>query len=629
MTKFERMVKSLPSFYRAEVSIMLGGLLKSWGISDDEVEVQIQNTKDQLFVKTAEGRYLNRLGTNVGVDRPSELGMDDPTFQNLVPVMSFFPKQVRGTIISLLDVFWGPGFTRPNLNSGNPESYDFGPSSTISGTANFRKDRKLILGTGTQFTVELSVGDYIKPLGVSGIQYAKVSNIISDTELELASSWEQDVAIGVSVEKGPVRTLEYQTDQNEQSTIRFIPNAFEDITDIPVQELVDFINDNNEHNVSITASLFADPLAGNKLNLRTNTSGLQGSIKIIGGDANSLTRLNFDLDLHVERKAEVFEINPNELVVKIPSSVPILRRTLKGSSHPRDTKAVIYSDNEVFDFSSIGASSTLTLTIDGTPTVFNFTHASDFADSTAVTSREVVIAINKQAIGIEAFSGEVDAFRRLGLRTTVGSAEYQITGGTANSVLNFTTDLQTDPDLIDTDFPSSYIFDPIGQLFTVTGIKTELTTQIISGSINPTLAVVDASSFPNKPGQLIVSFGGSKQEGPISYNSRPNNSTILMDASYIFSNEHIVGSSVNYIISESTIPRVTGDDYATYITGTEEAREAAQNLIRKLLAAGVVIRFIIEFPEFLFTCSVRGSGPENIDDPDYRGSRTNDPPLVF
>jgi hypothetical protein len=204
--------------------------------------------------------------------------------------------------------------------------------------------------------------------------------------------------------------------------------------------------------------------------------------------------------------------------------------------------------------------------------------------------------------------------------------EYQITGGTANAVLGFTTDLQEDPDIIIPTYPSAYIFDPTGQLFTVTGRVATTTVQIDEGTISPTLALSDASLFPNQPGLFLINFGRADQEGPIQYNSRPNNSSLLIDASYIFQKAHPSGSLINLVVNTPTIPRLTGDDYPVYVTGTSEARQAAEGLIRKLIAAGVVIRFIIEFPEVLFECCV---ACPSFDNADYVGSRSGLPPLVF
>src|SRR5687768_12782735 len=107
MNKFKRLTSTLPAYYRAEVQTYLGGLLHAWGISDDQVTAQIVEAKKQLFIQTAEGRYLDRDASNYGVERSAELGIADPDFRKLTPILSTFPKQVRGTLVSLFDVFWG------------------------------------------------------------------------------------------------------------------------------------------------------------------------------------------------------------------------------------------------------------------------------------------------------------------------------------------------------------------------------------------------------------------------------------------------------------------------------------------------------------------------------------------
>lgn len=622
------MLKTIPGYYRAETATIIGGLLKAWAISDDEVEVQLKNTKDQLFVNSANGRDLESLGNNVGVDKSPELGLEDSDFRELIPVLSFFPKQVRQTVVSLLDVFWGTGFTRPNINSGNVAPFDFGPETAISGTATFIKDSNVVNGTGTNFLVDIQPGDYIKPTAAPGTDYQKVSAVISNTTLELSSNWAGDVAVNSPAVLGPIRTLAYIADDGEETTIRFTPNFFEDITDIKIEELVSAINDSPEHNVKITAKEFIDPIAGSRLNIRTNTPGLQGSIQITGGTANDALRLNFSQETQTETKAKVVEVNPNEIVIQIPSSVPVLRRTLRGSAHPRDSKTRILSDQGVFDFSILGATSTLELEIEGNPVTVNFDHATDFEDDTSATVAEVTEVINSQLTFLKSL-GPCNEFdpRRVVLQTTEGSAEYQVTGGTANTVLNFDTTLQQDPDLIEADFPSAYLYDSTGQLFTVTEVNANLNQQIVAGNVQSSIILDDASVFPNTPGNLLFNFGRKEQEGPIAYTSRPNNNTLLIDASYIFQNTHDVGRKVNLIVNRPSIPRLTGSDYPVYVTGTEEARAAAQELIRRLLAAGVVIRFIIEFPEVLFECTCRGC--EISDDADLRGSRTGQGPLSF
>jgi len=620
--KFTRMTKTLPSMYRAEVNTFVRGLLKAWGVSDDEVTVQIFNAKDQLFVAKAEARFLDFLGNNVGVPREAGLGIEDGDYRGLIPVLSFFPKQVRATIISLFDVFWGPSFTRANINSGNTETFNFGPVLALTGTANFSTGDKTVKGTGTAFTTELTVGDFIKPTAAPGNQYVKVAAILDDEMLELSVPWANAITIGTSMTTAPVKELEYEVDGRTRRVFRFKPNAFDDVTAVIIEELAAAVNSDPEHNDDLVGSVFIDPISGNKFNLRTSTPGLQGSIQIIGGTANDPTILDFATTVQTEVKTSVFETNPNEVIVKIPSSVPVLRRDLRGSAHPKEGKTIIFSNEEVFDFSGLGASSTLEVDVDGTPNTVTFTHASDFNDSSKVTNEEVAKVINAQLMFLQAFTKDPSSQKRVGLSTTEGSSEYQVTGGTANGVLGFVTTLQEDPDIITANFESSYVFDPVNQLFTVTGASSELNTKVEKGSVQTTIDLADASGFPNTPGQIIFNFGRSDQEGPVDYSSRPNNSTLLIDASKIFDNDHEVGRKVNFISGEAAIPRLTGEDFPVFIVGTEEAREAAQNLIRKLIASGVVIRFIIEFPEVLFQCDI--TAPTS---PDFKGSLTGGTPL--
>jgi hypothetical protein len=622
------MAKSLPSLYKPEVNTMIKGLLQAWGVSDDQIEIQIKETKNQIFVADAFSQYLDQLASNVGVSRGPELGIEDADFRKLIPVLSYFPKQVRATVIALLDVFWGAGFTRPNINSGNQEPFNFGPAAVLTGVVTFKKASNRVTGVGTQFLSEVTIGQYIKPVGFSDKNYAKVSAVVSDTEIILSRPVEDLVSVNQSATVIFPLELEYEVDNGkDRRSIRFIPNAFENITSITAQELTTFINQNIEHNQNITASVFIDPLSGNRLNLRTNTPGLLGSIQILGGTANEPSRLNFSLEKQTETRAAVYEINPNEIVVKIPSSVPVLRRQLQGSAHPKKTKTEIYSATEVFDFSSLGASSTLDIEVDEQPVSVTFTHASDFADPTAATSEEVALVINQQLFFLQAFAYGVGGYKKVGLRTTEGSMEYQVIGGTANTVLQFDNALQQDPDLIITTYPSAYLFDPTGQLFTVTGINSELLTQIDEGQVSPSLPLNDASVFPNQSGLILLNFGRSKQEGPIAYNSRPNNATLLIDASHVFQKTHPADSKVNFVSNVPTLPRVTGEDYPVFITGTEEARTAAENLIKSLLASGVVVRFIIEFPEALFECECRGCGPST--SPDLVGSLSGSGPLIY
>lgn len=129
--KVERILRSVPRIYKPGDNPVITAFLEAFAKSDCEVAQQIQNTKAQLFVRTAEGQPLNKLANSLGVSRPVELGLDDATFQELIPNLSLKAKQVRKSFYDTSDVFWGPLFSRANIETVNFETYDINPGEQL------------------------------------------------------------------------------------------------------------------------------------------------------------------------------------------------------------------------------------------------------------------------------------------------------------------------------------------------------------------------------------------------------------------------------------------------------------------------------------------------------------------
>ncbi len=129
--KFDRYVRSIPKVYKPGENPVITAFLNAFAGSSAEVCTQIQNTKDQLFVRTAEGQNLDRLANSLGVSRPGELGLDDPTFQELIPNLSLKPKQIRKAFYDTGDVFWGVLFSRTNIQTLNFEPFNISPGEEI------------------------------------------------------------------------------------------------------------------------------------------------------------------------------------------------------------------------------------------------------------------------------------------------------------------------------------------------------------------------------------------------------------------------------------------------------------------------------------------------------------------
>lgn len=115
MSKLERLVAAIPQELNPSRNPVLNALLEAWATGDEAVAAAVEATNASLFVRTAEGSYLDRLAANYGVTRPSELGLLDADFQALIPNLSLKAKQVVRAFYDVMDVFWSPRFSRANV----------------------------------------------------------------------------------------------------------------------------------------------------------------------------------------------------------------------------------------------------------------------------------------------------------------------------------------------------------------------------------------------------------------------------------------------------------------------------------------------------------------------------------
>jgi hypothetical protein len=204
----------------------------------------------------------------------------------------------------------------------------------------------------------------------------------------------------------------------------------------------------------------------------------------------------------LDQRVSIYEIRPNELLIEIPSVVPALKRTLKGSHH-------FHTDSTI---------------------------ESPIAPSNGI-------------------------------------------------------------------WQGSFMFDPNGvtQSFTVTGQNAKIQSSIVKGGVLTSITVDNTSKFLSTSGTLVIGYGTNKQEVGIRYRGVPNSNTILIDPSYIFQNDHSVGTYVN-VISDTTpyAPRRSGVDLAIYLTSPSGAREVVQEILKTLAAAGVILNFVILSPTYKY-----------------------------
>lgn len=342
MNKLDRYYKTVPPSFKPKNNKNVNALIKAWASTHEQIILDLDVTENQLFVDHAESFYLDYQASNHGTSRPKLIALADVFLRELIKKMSYSPKQIRKTIYEILDIFWGPLYSRANVTNEAAETYNLGSVLNLSGTLTFISGGAIVTGAGTFFTAEVAEGDFIK-LGTDGEEaFAKVLRIIDDTTLYLASVYEGRDGTGSSNVYTPkILDLKYDSNNSSEDPISIIlsPVYFSDTTTVTVAELITAINTESEE---VTASEVRDIFTLEKfLNIRTNTPGSTGSIQITGGTANSIllfpvTRKTvFDLD----QSTLVFEIKPNEIILKVPRLVAKLTRTLRGAFHIHDAPA--------------------------------------------------------------------------------------------------------------------------------------------------------------------------------------------------------------------------------------------------------------------------------------------------
>jgi hypothetical protein len=153
----------------------------------------------------------------------------------------------------------------------------------------------------------------------------------------------------------------------------------------------------------------------------------------------------------------------------------------------------------------------------------------------------------------------------------------------------------------DTRIKGNYIFDA-GAAFILSAKSSELLTNILPGTTNRLIKLNSTADFNSTGGFFVIDFGSNKQEGPIKYIGIASSLELLIDPSYVFKFKHLSGAKVRALRSIGSIkPRVDGADMAPYIFDPARVRREAQEIIRKVKAAGQFVDFLIRYPQPLYS----------------------------
>ena len=259
-------------------------------------------------------------------------------------------------------------------------------------------------------------------------------------------------------------------------------------------------------------------------------------------------------------RVQIHEIRPNQIEIQIPSTVPALRRSLRGSQH---FHAYV---GEIVSIDNILKEIVVDLVEDTKDLVIDELVGAIFGQGVKAAS---ILSNTAGTTGVTLqFSAGVD----LSIFTVGGRFNLAVPG-----------------------YPGSFIPDETSA-FTMTRQRGTLGQAISIGQISPTLTMLDASGIPDAPGRLTFNFGRGNQEVLVKYFGRPNNTTLFIDPVYAFTKAHSIGEVVNVVVTPYKKPRSTGADYSVYLVGVTAARLLAQEIVESIVAAGIVINWTVVGP---------------------------------
>lgn len=389
-------------------------VLRSIATGDEFNAQNVLAVKDQVFMATATGTYLDKLLSQIGIVRPSQTGIDDDTLRDLA-IAQTNTKLVTNIFLQVLEAFYGKDAVSSNMLSSVAETYALEDGMQL--VVEVDDNPKLL-------TVTFHAADFSSIAAAKAIEVANVisrasinqgytltsdeflDNITGDKYVQLLSGTRGPKS-SIRVRGGEAQNiLRFSTilpttqDVGTQFTmsisggnVRFTWTSGAD-PGIGIVEVDDYVN--------IFGSGF-DPNNRGTFPIRVIQSGAVGNsyfeVENPNFTAQSPVTLGTVDDVlffdptrvtlnNLVRKASVYEVNPYEIVVLLPVTTKIVKRQLIGSAHlnPSVVGSIfpgpyLYSPRSGFGISGMQTNLTQDILAGQVYSVVNVQDSSRFPDS--------------------------------------------------------------------------------------------------------------------------------------------------------------------------------------------------------------------------------------------------------
>lgn len=338
----------LPKHLNSKTNTNWKALVEALGEQDQKTADLATEVRKQFFIKTASRPYLDRLGQNSMISRPRQVGMDDASFRQYIPVLSYQPKQVKLIIDQLLDIFFFKESTTAFITSGNFETFDLNNGWELELLVDEQYLDRAVFKTSDFTDINNATADEI------------VATINRQTKYCYATAYYDSITKNTFVRmftntvgsKGSLRILGGRANvalrfngfidnagngSNTQWTVTKVGDETTFQHTAGSSPGIDKIQAGDIVIIDIPGNIGSFPIKS--VNLVNNSFTFINLFSTTGVFTN--TNANNVKFIHAQkavaylnpRRAITWETSPGEIIVEMPTSPPVVKRSLKGSQH--------------------------------------------------------------------------------------------------------------------------------------------------------------------------------------------------------------------------------------------------------------------------------------------------------
>jgi hypothetical protein len=370
-SKIDQLHDLMPAHFNTRTNPNWKALVTAIGESDQNIVDLITEVKKQFFIKTAYRPYLDNLAANDGVSRPKGVGMDDPTFKQFIPVMSYQPKQVKLIIDQLLNIFFAKETTTAFIESGVAAPYniqdDWELEYKVDGVFDefvyFRAADFTDINAATAQEIAAAINrqskysfaeDYYDSI-VKGHFVKIFSNTIGSKGSIQIVGGRSNIALqfnGFIIDAGNgVNTQWTVTKVGDQVTFQNTGGTSPGINQLQVGNVfVSLIPGNVGSfvitNIELSSNLFTF----------TNLFGTPGVYTQTDATQTKFFVPNKYVVYTRNSRAVTWEVTPGEVTIEIPATPPVVKRSLIGAAHINGTESIVTATNSATSLTVTDAS---------------------------------------------------------------------------------------------------------------------------------------------------------------------------------------------------------------------------------------------------------------------------------